>query len=93
MQWLPAAPELPDAVFVEDAAVVFDEVAVVARPGAESRRRETAEVAAALAGVRPLAHIRAPGTLDGGDVLRVGRRELAKAEGGLTCCSILVRGR
>jgi len=71
---LPAAPGLPDAVFVEDAAVVFDEVAVEARPGAASRRGETAAVAAALARWRPLARIEAPGTLDGGDVLRVGRR-------------------
>jgi dimethylargininase len=71
---LPAADELPDAVFVEDTAVVLDEIAVVTRPGAESRRAETAAVSAALARHRPLAHIAAPGTLDGGDVLRLGRR-------------------
>lgn len=61
-------------MFVEDAAVVFDELAVVARPGAAARRGETEAVAAALARHRPLARIEAPGTLDGGDVLRVGRR-------------------
>lgn len=64
----------PDAVFVEDTAVVLDELAIVARPGAESRRGETAAVAEALAAWRPLAAIAAPATLDGGDVLRVGRR-------------------
>jgi dimethylargininase len=67
-------PDLPDSVFVEDAAVVLDEVAVIARPGAESRRSETDSVAAALRPHRSLACIRSPGTLDGGDVLRLGRR-------------------
>lgn len=70
---LEAEPELPDAVFVEDAAVVLDEVAVIARPGAPSRRPETASIARALAPWRDLVHIEAPGTLDGGDVLRLGR--------------------
>jgi dimethylargininase len=74
VQRLPDAPELPDSVFVEDAAVVFDEIAIVARPGAASRRAETASVAAALREWRPLAAIEAPGALDGGDVLRLGRR-------------------
>jgi dimethylargininase len=71
---LPAAPELPDAVFVEDTAVVLDDVAVVTRPGAASRRPETASTAAVLAAYRPLVAIEAPGTLDGGDVLAIGRR-------------------
>ena len=70
---LPAQPGLPDSVFVEDVALVFDEVAVLTRPGAESRRGEVASVAEVLAGYRPLLRIEAPGTLDGGDVLRVGR--------------------
>jgi dimethylargininase len=69
----PAAPELPDAVFVEDTAVVLDEVAIVTRPGAESRRAETAAVAAVLGAHRPLRELTAPATLDGGDVLRLGR--------------------
>ncbi len=72
-QWVPAAPELPDAVFIEDTAVVVDELAVISRPGAPSRRPETEAVAAALRGYRPVVTIQAPGTLDGGDVLRVGR--------------------
>lgn len=70
---LPAEPGLPDSVFVEDAAVVLDEVAVITRPGAESRRAETASVAAALEPYRPLWQLREPATLDGGDVLQVGR--------------------
>ena len=68
------APELPDSVFVEDAALVLDEVAVLTRPGAASRRAEVASVAAALGEYRPLLRIEPPGTLDGGDVLRSGRR-------------------
>ncbi len=68
------APEYPDSVFIEDTAVVFDEIAVITRPGAESRRGETLAVERALAPLRPVAHIVAPGTLDGGDVLVVGKR-------------------
>lgn len=71
---LPAEPDLPDAVFVEDTAVVLDEVAMLTRPGAASRRREVPSVAQALAPFRPLVHITAPATLDGGDVMRLGRR-------------------
>jgi dimethylargininase len=67
------APELPDAVFVEDTAIVLDEVAVMTRPGAESRRPEVASAADALAPHRELLAISAPATLDGGDVLRLGR--------------------
>ncbi len=70
---LPAQDAMPDAVFVEDVAVVFDEVAVLTRPGAESRRGEGASVADVLSGYRTLQAIQLPGTLDGGDVLRVGR--------------------
>ena len=70
---LPAAPDMPDSVFVEDAAVVLDELAVITRPGAAARRAETAAVADAIRPHRPVAAILAPGTLDGGDVLRVGR--------------------
>ncbi len=70
---LPEEPDLPDAVFVEDAAIVLKELAILTRPGAASRRPETQTVACALEPYRRLASIRAPGTLDGGDVLRVGR--------------------
>lgn len=70
---LPALPELPDSVFVEDPAVVLDEVAVIARPGAASRRPEADQIAEALAPLRPLARIEAPGTLEGGDVILAGK--------------------
>ncbi len=68
------APELADSVFVEDAAVIFPELAVVTRPGAPSRRAETATVADAVGRYRPLHRIAEPGTLDGGDVLVAGQR-------------------
>lgn len=71
---LPERPDLPDSVFVEDTAVVLDELAVLARPGALSRRPEVEAIAAALAPYRASVPIAAPATLDGGDVLRVGRR-------------------
>ncbi|HEV8695289.1 MAG TPA: arginine deiminase family protein [Lysobacter sp.] len=70
---LEAEPMMPDAVFVEDVAVVLDEVAVMTRPGATSRREEGASVAKVLQRYRPLCTIEAPGTIDGGDVLRIGR--------------------
>jgi len=71
---LDADAEMPDSVFIEDIAVVFDELALMTRPGAESRRRETPAVAEALAAFRPLVEIHGPGTVDGGDVLVAGRR-------------------
>ena len=70
---LAAEPDLPDSVFVEDAAVVVDEMAVIPVMGAASRRPETAGVAAALAAYRPLKFLEPPATLDGGDVMRIGR--------------------
>ena len=71
---LDAGPDLPDSVFIEDAAIVLPEGAIITRPGADSRRAETLVVAAALArhGL-PLREIEAPATLDGGDVLVIGR--------------------
>jgi dimethylargininase len=70
---LPAEADLPDSVFVEDVAIVVDELVVMTRPGAPSRRPEVASVAEALKKYRPLAFIEAPGTIDGGDVLRLDR--------------------
>ncbi|MFT3898565.1 MAG: dimethylargininase [Thermomonas sp.] len=70
----PPLPAMADAVFVEDTTVVVDELAVLTRPGAESRRGEVASMADTLRPLRPLAWIEAPGTIDGGDVLRIGRR-------------------
>lgn len=74
---LPAEPELPDAVFVEDPAVVVDEVAVIAIMGTASRRPEARTLANALSRYRPLKFLREPATLDGGDVLQIGRRVFA----------------
>ncbi|MEO7063002.1 MAG: arginine deiminase family protein [Dokdonella sp.] len=74
VQVLPVLAGMPDSVFVEDVAVVLDEVAVMTRPGAPSRRGEGASVAEVLSGYRSLRTIEAPGTLDGGDVLCIGRR-------------------
>lgn len=73
VQRVGACPEMPDSVFIEDIAVVFDELAVITRPGAESRRLETPAVADAVAPYRPVRRIEPPATLDGGDVLQVGR--------------------
>lgn len=71
---LPAAPDLPDCVFIEDAAVVLPEIAIIMRPGAVSRRGETTAVTDALRPHRTLAQIEPPATIDGGDVLVAGRR-------------------
>lgn len=70
----PDLPQSPDSVFVEDCAVVFDELAIIARPGAESRRAEAISVEDVLSPFRKLAYIETPGTLDGGDVLQLGKR-------------------
>src|SRR6266700_3869758 len=70
----PPEPTLPDAVFVEDAALVFAETAVMTRPGARVRRREVESMAKILSAYRPLFAIQPPGTLDGGDVMVVGRK-------------------
>ena len=69
---LPAEPDLPDSVFVEDAAVVLDEVAIITHPGAKSRRGETIAVEKALSPFRQIERIEPPATLDGGDVLHIG---------------------
>ena len=69
---LPSLSDLPDSVFVEDTAVVLPEIAIIARPGAASRRFEVTSVADALRPHRPLTFIEPPGTLDGGDVLAIG---------------------
>lgn len=69
---VPEARGCPDGIFVEDCAVVVDGLAVLTRPGAVSRRAEVESVGGVLAGLLPLARLREPGTLDGGDVLRMG---------------------
>ena len=69
---LPASTDLPDAVFVEDTAVVIEDLAVITRIGVVSRQPENDLMAQVLADYRPIKRIVAPGTIDGGDVLHVG---------------------
>ena len=71
---LPAEPDLPDSIFVEDPAIVLDELAVILPLGTETRRREAPSLAQALAKFRKLEYVSLPGTLEGGDVLRIGRK-------------------
>jgi dimethylargininase len=71
---LPAEPSLPDSMFVEDPAIVLDELAVIFPLGTDSRRPEAASLAKALVPFRDLAYVTLPGTLEGGDVLRIGRK-------------------
>jgi dimethylargininase len=71
---LPAEPNLPDSMFVEDPAIVLDEIAVILPLGTESRRAEAGSLAQELAKYRKLAHVQLPGTLEGGDVLHIGRK-------------------
>jgi len=70
---IPTESGLPDSVFIEDTVIVLDEIAVMCMPGAESRRAEVAGVAEVLRRYRTLASINLPGTLDGGDLLRIGK--------------------
>lgn len=74
---LPAEPALPDSMFVEDPAIVLDELAIIFPLGTETRRPEAAAIAQALAEYRKLARVELPGQVEGGDVLRVGRRLFA----------------
>jgi dimethylargininase len=70
---VPGDDDLPDSVFVEDAVVMFGDFAVLTSPGAESRRSEPDAVGATLRGLGiEVAALELPGTLDGGDVLKVG---------------------
>lgn len=70
---LPEHPDMPDAVFVEDPLVVVDEVAIVTRMGSGSRRAESDSLAEAISAYRPVRRMNDPGTLEGGDVMRIGR--------------------
>jgi len=71
---LPAEPALPDSMFVEDPAIVLDELAVIFPLGTDSRRPEAASLANALSDFRKLEFVSLPGTLEGGDVLRIARK-------------------
>lgn len=71
---LPAEPDLPDSMFVEDPAIVLDEIAIILPMGTESRRGEGTSLGKELSKHRKLAHVVLPGTLEGGDVLCMGRK-------------------
>jgi dimethylargininase len=70
---LPAESDLPDSVFVEDAAFILPEVAVITRPGADSRKPEIESIIPALSPRRALVQVATPATVDGGDVLVLGK--------------------
>lgn len=71
---LPADSNLPDSVFVEDTALALDECALITRPGADSRKPEVDSIVKILTPYRKLFHIQAPARVDGGDILRVGKK-------------------
>ena len=71
---LPAEATLPDSVFVEDTAFILPEVAVITRPGADSRKPETASIIQALTPLIKLVCVQEPATVDGGDVLVLGKK-------------------
>jgi len=70
---LPAHPDLPDSVFVEDTAIVLPELAILTNPGASSRRAEVAQISEILSQMRRIDSIHQPATIDGGDVLVMGK--------------------
>jgi dimethylargininase len=70
---LDAKPTLPDSVFVEDVALVLDECAIMLNPGATSRRPEVVSVEKTLTPYRKIYRIQPPATVDGGDILTVGK--------------------
>lgn len=84
---LPAEADLPDSMFVEDTALVLDELAIIFPLGTQTRRREAATIAAALAPFRKLSYVQLPGMIEGGDILRlqqklyVGLTERSNREG------------
>jgi dimethylargininase len=92
---LPAEPALPDSMFVEDPAVVLDELAIIFPLGTATRRAEADSIAQALAKFRKLARVELPGQVEGGDVLRIERRLFAglssrtNAEGNRQLASIV----
>src|SRR5882724_1418016 len=71
---LPEEPALPDSMFVEDPAIVLDELAVIMPLGTASRQPEAIFLAKVLAPFRKLEYITTPGSMEGGDILRIGRK-------------------
>lgn len=78
---LPADPDFPDAVFVEDTAVVLEEVAIMGAPARSSRRGEVSSVANVLKRYRPVHFLNPPATLEGGDIVRHGKKLYAGCSG------------
>jgi dimethylargininase len=64
----------PDSCFVEDTAIVVDELAIICSMGISSRRGETRLIERELSKYREIAHISLPATIEGGDVLRIGKK-------------------
>lgn len=73
VQVLETSLDLPDSAFVEDCALILDELAVLTRPGSPSRLPEVERLAAVITEIRPVQQLQPPATMDGGDVLRVGK--------------------
>lgn len=71
---LPAMDDFPDSVFVEDNAIIFDELAVLTLPGALSRRGEIARIAPEISKYRAVKSFTFPVTIEGGDVLKNGKK-------------------
>ncbi len=94
---LEALDDYPDAHFVEDTAVVVPEIAIIARPGAKSRRGEEITIEDVLAKYKNIEKIKAPGTVDGGDVLITGKKvyigisERTNQEGANQLSEILIK--
>ena len=80
---------LPDCAFVEDTAVVLDEIAMLTTMGAESRRAELSGIAAEVRKYRKVVPMSLPATLEGGDVLKVGKTLLV---GPIVCRKCQCRG-
>ena len=73
LQYIDPDERYPDGCFVEDTAIVTEKLAILCRPGANSRRGEVTAMEEILAQYRPLSSISSPGTVDGGDILRVNK--------------------
>ena len=73
VQVLETSLDLPDSAFVEDCAVILDELALLTRPGSPARQPEVERLAPLIARVRPVVRMGPPATLDGGDVLQIGK--------------------
>src|SRR3569833_538518 len=89
---LPPLDEYPDAVFVEDPAIVLDEVAVITTMGAACRRGERESLAAAVGHYRPVGRMRDPARREGGDVMRRGRRLYVGLSGRSDAAGVAQRG-